>query len=180
MSYVQTPCNLGFYVFCSVPPMVHYSPPTDTVGLQLEQPDRRAYLQLYQSFRDIGNVTGPLMGAAISGTTVSERYFSSPLASCYSTQLFMEQSTSSSNTPGIELIFRFHTCKSGESAILFPETSSTQGRIVMTMYATLEEAIDAARKNFLQTTPASTPKMRMCNSSCPKIRFAGRRHHVAS
>lgn len=31
----------------------------------------------------------------------------------------------------------------------------------MTMYATLEEAIDAAREEFL-------------------IRFAGRRHHVAS
>ncbi len=27
MSYVQTPLQLGFYVFCSVPPMVHYSPP---------------------------------------------------------------------------------------------------------------------------------------------------------
>ena len=34
------------FTFCSVPPMVHYSRRTDTVGLQLEQPDRRAYLQL--------------------------------------------------------------------------------------------------------------------------------------
>ncbi len=92
----------------------------------------------------------------------------------------MEQSTSSSNTPGIELFFAFHTCKSGESAILFPETSQLKGRIVMTMYATLEEAIDVHAKNFLQTTPASTPKMRMCTVQCPKIRFAGRRHHVAS
>ena len=40
--------------------------------------------------------------------------------------LFMEQSTSSSNTPGIELIFRLSYLQSGESAILFPETSSTQ------------------------------------------------------
>ncbi len=60
--------------------MVHYSRRTDTVGLQLEQPNSRAYLSYNQSFRDIGNVTGPLMGAAFQRTTVSERYFSSPLA----------------------------------------------------------------------------------------------------
>lgn len=42
----------------------------------------------------------------------------------------------------------------------------------MTMYATLEEAIDAAREEFLaETTPASTPKTRMCNSSMPKNTF---------
>ena len=33
-----------------------------------------------QSFRDIGNVTGPLMGAAISANYGFRRYFSSPLA----------------------------------------------------------------------------------------------------
>ncbi len=39
----------------------------------------------------------------------------------------------------------------------------------MTMYATLEEAIVTLHaKNFLQTTPASTAKMRMCNSSMPQ------------
>lgn len=41
----------------------------------------------------------------------------------------------------------------------------------MTMYATLEEAIDAAREEFLADNPASTPKTRMCNSSMPKNTF---------
>ncbi len=47
MSYVQTPLQLGILRFfarcrrwCTTPRR------TDTVGLQLEQPDRRAYLQL--------------------------------------------------------------------------------------------------------------------------------------
>lgn len=47
MSYVQTPLQLGYFTFfarcrrwCTTPRR------TDTVGLQLEQPDRRAYLQL--------------------------------------------------------------------------------------------------------------------------------------
>lgn len=46
MSYVQTPLQLGILRFarcrrwCTTPRL------TDIVGLQLEQPDRRAYLQL--------------------------------------------------------------------------------------------------------------------------------------
>ncbi len=48
----------------------------------------------------------------------------------------------------------------------------------MTMYATLEEPLTLHAKNFLQTTPASTPKTECATVQCPKIRFAGRRHHV--
>ncbi len=35
----------------------------------------------------------------------------------------------------------------------------------MTMYATLEEAIDAAREEFLADHPASNKMKRMCSSS---------------
>lgn len=41
----------------------------------------------------------------------------------------------------------------------------------MTMYATLEEAIDAAREEFLADNPVSKPKKRMCNSSMRKSMF---------
>ncbi len=51
----------------------------------------------------------------------------------------------------------------------------------MTMYATLEEAIDAAREEFLADNPGIDAEKRECATvQCPKIRFAGRRHHVAS
>ncbi|UMX92341.1 hypothetical protein MJ581_06020 [Escherichia coli] len=51
----------------------------------------------------------------------------------------------------------------------------------MTMYATLEEAIDAAREEFLADNPsidAENANVQQFNAQ--KIRFAGRRHHVAS
>ena len=48
----------------------------------------------------------------------------------------------------------------------------------MTMYATLEEAIDAAREEFLADNPGIDAED--ATVQCPKIRFAGRRHHVAS
>ena len=51
----------------------------------------------------------------------------------------------------------------------------------MTMYATLEEAIDAAREEFLADNPGIDAEDAECATvQCPKIRFAGRRHHVAS
>ena len=50
----------------------------------------------------------------------------------------------------------------------------------MTMYATLEEAIDAAREEFLADNPGIDAEDANATVQCPKIRFAGRRHHVAS
>lgn len=51
----------------------------------------------------------------------------------------------------------------------------------MTMYATLEEAIDAAREEFLADNPGiDAEDANVQQFQCPKIRFAGRRHHVAS
>ncbi len=66
----------------------------------------------------------------------------------------MEQSTSSSNTPGIELIFRLSYLQKAENQLSFSlKPHQLKGRIVMTMYATLEEAIDAAREEFLADNP---------------------------
>ena len=41
---------------------------SDPAGLQLHEPDCRAYFSYNRSFRDIGNVTGPLVGAGISAS----------------------------------------------------------------------------------------------------------------
>lgn len=46
MSYVQTPLQLGILRFARCRRWCITPRRTDTVGLQLEQPDRRAYLQL--------------------------------------------------------------------------------------------------------------------------------------
>ena len=66
--YVQTPLQPGgFYVFCSVPPMGALLPAVQTLLVYNSSNQIAGRIFSYnQSFRDIGNVTGPLMGAAIS------------------------------------------------------------------------------------------------------------------
>ena len=63
-------CNWGFYAFCSAPQNGAVIPAVQNVALagSESRPNQIAgrIFSYNQSFRDIGNVTGPLMGAAIS------------------------------------------------------------------------------------------------------------------
>lgn len=81
MSYVQTPLQLGILRFLLGAADGALLPAVQTLLVYNSSNQIAGRIFSYnQSFRDIGNVTGPLMEQRFQRTTVSERYFSSPLA----------------------------------------------------------------------------------------------------
>lgn len=122
MSYVQTPLQLGILRFLLGAADGALLPAVQTLLVYNSSNQIAGRIFSYnQSFRDIGNVTGPLMGAAIS----AKLRFQSGISrhrwrSVIQRSLFMEQSTSSSNTPGIELIFRLSYLQKRRISYPFP------------------------------------------------------------
>lgn len=127
MSYVQTPLQLGILRFLLGAADGALLPAVQTLLVYNSSNQIAGRIFSYnQSFRDIGNVTGPLMGAAISANYGFRAVFLVTAGVVLFNAVYSWNSLRRRRIPRIELIFRLHTCKSGESAILFPETSSTQ------------------------------------------------------
>ncbi len=127
---------------------------TDTVGLQLEQPIAGRIFSYNQSFRDIGNVTGPLMGAAISANYGFRAVFLVTAGVVLFNAVYSWNSLRRRRIPRYRTDFSPFILAKAENQLSFSlKPHQLKGRIVMTMYATLEEAIDAAREEFLADNP---------------------------
>ncbi len=108
MSYVQTPLQLGILRFLLGAADGALFPAVQTLLVYNSSNQIAGRIFSYnQSFRDIGNVTGPLMGAAISANYGFRAVFLVTAGVVLFNAVYSWNSrASSSNTPGIELIFR--------------------------------------------------------------------------
>lgn len=154
MSYVQTPLQLGILRFLLGAADGALLPAVQTLLVYNSSNQIAGRIFSYnQSFRDIGNVTGPLMGAAISANYGFRAVFLVTAGVVLFNAVYSWNSLRRRRIPRIELIFRLSYLQKRRISYPFLKPHQLKGRIVMTMYATLEEAIDAAREEFLADNP---------------------------
>lgn len=85
MSFVQTPLQLAILRFLLGAADGALLPAVQTLLVYNSTSRGRAHFSYNQSFRDIGNVTGPLIGAAVSASYGFRAVFLSPRRSSCST-----------------------------------------------------------------------------------------------
>ncbi len=155
MSYVQTPLQLGILRFLLGAADGALLPAVQTL-LVYNSSNRIAgrIFSYNQSFRDIGNVTGPLMGAAISANYGFRAVFLVTAGVVLFNAVYSWNSLRRRRIPRYRTDFSPFILAKAENQLSFSlKPHQLKGRIVMTMYATLEEAIDAAREEFLADNP---------------------------
>ncbi len=155
MSYVQTPLQLGILRFLLGAADGALLPAVQTLLVYNSSNQIAGRIFSYnQSFRDIGNVTGPLMGAAISANYGFRAVFLVTAGVVLFNAVYSWNSLRRRRIPGYRTDFSPFILAKAENQLSFSlKPHQLKGRIVMTMYATLEEAIDAAREEFLADNP---------------------------
>lgn len=155
MSYVQTPLQLGILRFLLGAADGALLPAVQTLLVYNSSNQIAGRIFSYnQSFRDIGNVTGPLMGAAISANYGFRAVFLVTAGVVLFNAVYSWNSLRRRRIPRYRTDFSPFILAKAENQLSFSlKPHQLKGRIVMTMYATLEEAIDAAREEFLADNP---------------------------
>lgn len=127
MSYVQTPLQLGILRFLLGAADGALLPAVQTLLVYNSSNQIAGRIFSYnQSFRDIGNVTGPLMGAAISANYGFRAVFLVTAGVVLFNAVYSWNSLRRRRIPCIELIFRLSYLQKRRISYPFPETSSTQ------------------------------------------------------
>lgn len=127
MSYVQTPLQLGILRFLLGAADGALLPAVQTLLVYNSSNQIAGRIFSYnQSFRDIGNVTGPLMGAAISANYGFRAVFLVTAGVVLFNAVYSWNSLRRRRIPRIELIFRLSYLQKRRISYPFPETSSTQ------------------------------------------------------
>lgn len=155
MSYVQTPLQLGILRFLLGAADGALLPAVQTLLVYNSSNQIAGRIFSYnQSFRDIGNVTGPLMGAAISANYGFRAVFLVTAGVVLFNAVYSWNSLRRRRIPRYRTDFSPFILAKAENQLSFSlKPHQLKGRIVMTMYAMLEEAIDAAREEFLADNP---------------------------
>ncbi len=155
MSYVQTPLQLGILRFLLGAADGALLPAVQTLLVYNSSNQIAGRIFSYnQSFRDIGNVTGPLMGAAISANYGFRAVFLVTAGVVLFNAVYSWNSLRRRRIPRYRTDFSPFILAKAENQLSFSlKPHQLKGRIVMTMYATPEEAIDAAREEFLADNP---------------------------
>lgn len=121
MSYVQTPLQLGILRFLLGAADGALLPAVQTLLVYNSSNQIAGRIFSYnQSFRDIGNVTGPLMGAAISANYGFRAVFLVTAGVVLFNAVYSWNSLRRRRIPGIELIFRLSYLQKRRISYPFP------------------------------------------------------------